>query len=446
MIIEFGNIGIITPAWVILLTSFILAFAVTYMIIPSIVKVSKEKSLFDKPDKRKLHILGIPTLGGAAVFLGMIIPATLFGDPHFEHEFKYIITGLLILFFIGIKDDILIITPKKKLAAEIFAISIIVILGNIRVTHFHGFLGIDEIPYVVSILFTVFMFIVIINGFNLIDGIDGLASSVGILTILSFGIWFLLIGDNSYAAFCFSAIGALLAFLRFNFFGKQNKIFLGDTGSLIIGMIVSIFAIYFLESSLTESLASIYLSAPAIAIGVLIVPLIDTLRVFTLRILQGKSPFSADRFHIHHQLLSLGFDHLKSTLIILAFNLTVIILSVSLRHLGNIKMLLIILPSSILITSLPGFIVRYRERGLLNQLGLFGNKSWILPISLSNLMVSGYSHPSNNKESSYNISSRNPPQDMKKDLEPVLEDTYIRLRRDDNDIEEPVDLEAKSDN
>ena len=305
MVFEFGNYFLEVPYWIIISASFALAFSMTYVVIPSIITVSKEKHLFDTPSPRKSHLLSIPTLGGAAVFIGMMIPTTLFGSADFEHSLKYIMAGLLILFFIGMKDDILVISPKKKLLGEIFAISIIAILGDIRVTSFHGFFGIDQLPYVASILFTVFMFIVIINGFNLIDGIDGLASGVGVISISSLGIWFMMIDMHSYATFCFSTVGALLAFFRFNVFSRANKIFLGDTGSLIIGLVVSVFTVIFLESSLTMPLGSVYKAAPAIAIGILIVPLIDTLRVFTLRIVTGRSPFSADRYHIHHRLLRL---------------------------------------------------------------------------------------------------------------------------------------------
>lgn len=439
MIVEFSNFSIDIPYWIIVLASFILAFSMTYIVIPSIIRVSREKGLFDNPERRKAHTSAIPTLGGAAVFLGMILPTALFGDTSFEHEFKYMIIGLLILFFIGIKDDILVISAKKKLIAEIFAIAIVVVLGNIRVTNFHGFLGIEELPYFVSIGFTVFMFIVIINGFNLIDGIDGLASGIGILTILSFGIWFILIGHNPYAAFCFSTVGALLAFFRYNVFSERNKIFLGDTGSLIIGLITSIFTVRFLESSLTESFGSIYLSAPAIAIGLLIVPLIDTLRVFTLRLAGGISPFKPDRFHIHHRLLELDVSHLHSTLIILGFNLLIFISSILLRHLGNIKLLLVILPSSVLITSIPGFFIRYRERLYLDQLEVLGDKTWILPITFTNSILSRRARIGSAKSVDHIVSTPKA-QPVQRDLEPVLHETYLKYKGDSDPIE-PAELE-----
>jgi len=332
------------------------------------------------------------------------------------------------------------VSPRAKLIAELLAIAIVVILGNIRVSSFHSFLGINELPYFVSILFTFIMFIVIINGFNLIDGIDGLSAGVGILTISSLGIWFIMIGYFSYAVFCFSAVGALIAFTRFNVFGKQNKkIFLGDTGSLILGMMVTIFAIKFLESSLTETVASIFESAPSIIICMLIIPLIDTLRVFTLRILVGTSPFKADRFHTHHKLLLHGFSHLKITLIILAFNLFVIIFSVLLRNLGNIKVLLIVFPTSILITSIPGLFFRYKVRRFLIKIDLLGDLSWILPITFTKLIIS-YSSRIKYKRSSYLDEVQNQSENKDKNLDLILNDAYFKFEGEDKDAKELVDL------
>lgn len=438
MIIEFGNISINAPIWITIFICSILAFGITSIVIPSIIKLSRDKHLFDKPDQRKSHTSEIPTLGGAAIFLGMLIPTMLIGGISFEHELKYIILGLLILLFIGIKDDILEVSPGRKLIAELFAISIIVILGGIRVSSFHGFLGINELPYFVSLLFTLFMCIVIINGFNLIDGIDGLAAGVGILTISCLGIWFLHIGDNSYAAFCFSIVGALLAFFRFNVFGKQNKIFLGDTGSLILGMVVSIFTIKFLESSISDTVVSKVFPAPAISIGILIIPLIDTLRVFTLRILVGKSPFEADRYHTHHKFLLHGFSHLKTTLIILAFNLMVIILCFSFQFLGNIKMLLIIIPASILVTSIPGLFFRYRVRRFLTKINLLGNMSWVLPVTFTNLIISHSRRIKYTRPSYLNSPDDQSPQ-INKDQDKVLLDAYLKFGADDSVFEESAD-------
>lgn len=387
MLYEFGNFSVLAPFWIVIVICSIMAFTITSIAIPSIIKVSRDKHLFDTPNQRTSHTAAIPTLGGAAVFLGMMVPMAFFGGWQFAYELKFIFIGLLILFFIGIKDDILDISARSKLIAEILAICIVVIMGDLRVSNFHGFLGINELPYFVSILFTMFMFIVIINGYNLIDGIDGLASGVGILSLTIFAFWFLMIGDQPFATFCFSIASALLAFFRLNVFGTRNKIFLGDTGSLIIGMILTIVSVRFLELSLTKKAGAVDLASPALAIAILIVPLIDTARVFTLRILVGKSPFRPDRFHSHHKLLLLGFTHLQATMLILAYNVIIIVIAFSLRFNGNIKLLLVILPASILFTSIPGLIFRFKVRRFTTQLGMLGKHSWILPITFTNLII-----------------------------------------------------------
>jgi UDP-N-acetylmuramyl pentapeptide phosphotransferase/UDP-N-acetylglucosamine-1-phosphate transferase len=327
----------------ILIGAFILAFIITYLAIPSIVTVAHSKKLYDVPNGRASHTKVTPVLGGIAVFAGLIISTIIFSLGGFDHELNCIIAGLIILFFFGIKDDILVLDPKKKLMAQIIAALIVAMLGDIRITNFHGLLGIEEINYVVSVCITVFAFIVIINSFNLIDGIDGLSSGVGIMTSGVFGGWFIISDHTSHAVMCFALAGSLLAFFRFNVFGQRNKIFLGDTGSLILGLSISVFAIRFMEYEVDATGIAIVTSAPAVAFGILIIPLFDTLRVFTLRVLQQKSPFIADKQHVHHRLLQLGFSHLEATSILLVINVLFIILSFQMQWIGNHFLLLTII-------------------------------------------------------------------------------------------------------
>jgi len=425
MILHIGQIALNIPVWISMLFCLSLAFATTFVVIPSIITVSKSKRLFDKPDERKSHTSEIPTLGGVAVFLGMVLPLAFLDGPIFIHQLKFILIGLVILFFVGIKDDLVVISPRTKFIAQIIAISIVAILGDIRVTSFHGLMGIDVLPYAVSILFTIFVFILIINGFNLIDGIDGLSAGVGILCSASLGFWFLLIRDHSFAGFCFAVSGALLAFFRFIVFGKINKIFLGDTGSLVLGLSISILIVRFLESSLTGTIVSREdFPAPTLAIALLIIPLMDTLRVFTLRLLVGKSPFKPDRFHTHHKFLLLGFSHLKTTLIILCFNLAIIVFSVLLRNLGNIKMLYVIIPATIALTSIPGLIFRYKVREFLVRIDLLGNMTWILPVTLTNLLVTNFNWIKFEKSIHLPPPGKNAKRNNNEDLDRLLKDAY----------------------
>jgi len=316
-----------------------MAFGLTRFIIPSIVTISRLKNLCIRPNERTSHNGTIPNLGGIAVFIGLILSTVIFAGSHFLFELKYIITGFIIVFFIGIKDDILVINPLKKLGGQIFASFVIAIFADIRISSLFGLFNNVQLPYIISIFLTVFVLVVILNGFNIIDGIDGLASGIGILISATFGIWFWMTGNIAYAVFSFSFIGALSAFFWFNVFGKTNKIFLGDTGSMIIGFAVGIMTCRFLQHEWIPGEAFNIGSAPSVVAGILIVPLFDLLRVFVLRISQGRSPFKADRQHIHHRLLELGYSHLKSTIILISVNIFFIILAWSLRNIGFILLL-----------------------------------------------------------------------------------------------------------
>jgi UDP-N-acetylmuramyl pentapeptide phosphotransferase/UDP-N-acetylglucosamine-1-phosphate transferase len=336
---EFTNdlITIFIPAWLLITTGFIIAYIITYLSIPPIITLARTKGFYAMPNGRTSHSNATPYLGGVAVFTGLNLATVLIAGIGFEHDLMYIIAGMIILLFIGLKDDMLMIDPYKKLMGQISASGIIIVLGNIRIDSFHGTFGLEGIPYFISILFTVFVFIVIINGINLIDGIDGLASGIGIIISTTLGIWFVKAGFIHYSVMCFSLAGSLIAFFYFNVFSKKNKIFLGDAGSLIVGMTLAILVIRFLNYQ-TLSLKFNIHSAPAVAFGILIIPFFDTLRIFILRISQGRSPFSADRQHLHHILLDLGFSHFQATLILLTANCMFIIFSFSFQYLNNVQL------------------------------------------------------------------------------------------------------------
>lgn len=308
------------PVWLLVFSGFTFAFGMTYMTIPAIVRVARLKNLCAIPNMRTSHINATPNLGGVALFLGFIISILIIAGMYFTSELLYILSGLIIMFYVGMKDDILIIDPKKKLAAQVIVAFMIAIFADIRITDFSVIFSFKANSYIISVVSTVFLFLVLINGFNLIDGIDGLAAGTGILGAIFFGAWFWNAGDISYSLFCFSLAGSLSAFFIFNVFGKKNKIFMGDTGSLITGLSMSIIVVHFLNPAQGPTISPHIIPSPALAMGILILPVFDTLRIFVIRIYQHKSPFIADHQHIHHRLLDLGFSHLKSTIILLAVN------------------------------------------------------------------------------------------------------------------------------
>ncbi len=306
----------------ILLLNFLTAFLLTYFAIPSIIKVAHQKKLFDVPVGRSSHTVNTPSLGGIAIFSGAIFSFIMWTPFDEFANLQYILCAFIILFLVGARDDIAPLSPKYKLAGQILAALILIFKSDIILDGFYGLFGITaDIPYWVSVIITLFTMLVIINAFNLIDGIDGLAGSIGVLIIGTLGAWFFLTGNWGYTAIAFATVGAITGFLKYNF--TPAKIFMGDTGALLIGLASCILVIEFIDMNTALESASPYKfqASPVVAIGILIIPLFDTLRVFVTRILRGHSPFHPDRRHIHHLLIDFGFGHTTATMILFFVNM-----------------------------------------------------------------------------------------------------------------------------
>ena len=331
------------PDWMLVVMAALLAFAITFTTIPVIVRVARLKNLCAIPNKRSSHNDAVPNLGGIGLFAGLVISTLLIAGNYFSFELGYIISSFIILFFIGIKDDILVIDPKKKLAAQFVVAIILAVFSDVRINTFFEIFNIGQLPYIPSIIISVFLIVIIINGFNLIDGIDGLAAGAGIMASVAFGFWFWNTGAYGYTVMCFSLAGSLTAFIFFNVFGKKNKVFMGDTGSLLIGITVSIMVIRFLQSDHSLILHKTTSASPALALSVVILPLFDTMRIFIIRICQGRSPFTADHQHIHHRLLEMGYSHLKSTIILIVVNIFFLFMCFFLRSIGDLLLIGIVL-------------------------------------------------------------------------------------------------------
>lgn len=345
------------------LLSFLSSLIISVVAIPTIIRISYLKHLYDVPDDRKAHGRIIPTLGGLAIFAGFTISLCIFAPKNIAFfDYQYLLAALLIIFFIGLQDDILIISPLKKLMGQIVAASLIVLLGGIRITSMYGLFGIEELHDSYSIALSIFTLLVIMNGFNLIDGINWLSGGVGIVVSAAFGIFFLVNGYPEYAVISSSLIGGLIGFLWFN--KTPAKIFMGDTGSLILGLINGVLAILFIEKNAVASVFS-FEGVPIVAFGIMIVPLFDTLRVFLWRMVKGKSPLHPDRNHIHHRLLQIGFGHMKSSAIIIGTNIIFIIFIV-LTHerINSLVLLVILLGAAAVLSYLPSFILRKKRRSL----------------------------------------------------------------------------------
>jgi UDP-N-acetylmuramyl pentapeptide phosphotransferase/UDP-N-acetylglucosamine-1-phosphate transferase len=315
-----------------------LAFFITFAAIPVIIQVADAKKLFDVPDERKVHLSPIPSLGGLGIFAGLILSFLVTFSFTLAPEFQYFFAATLVIFFLGLKDDILVISPIKKLIGQFIAAFLIIYKGGIQIKSMHGFLGVYELPEVMSLTLTYLTVIVIINSFNLIDGVDGLAGSLGLMTALVFGTYFYYVGQLPYALLSFILAGSLLGFLIFNH--SPARIFMGDTGSLLLGLINSILVIRFISTA--DSPASVFplSSSPAIGFSILMVPLFDTIRVFSVRILNRRSPFSPDRNHIHHLLLDKGLSHSAVTYTCVGLNLLFIAFAFYARDWGSTYVIL----------------------------------------------------------------------------------------------------------
>jgi len=272
----------------------------------------------------------------------------------------YIAIPLIVIFGIGIKDDIVTLSPRKKAIGQLISAIIITVWGKIKITSFSGIFGIYELNEYVSIVFSIFVILVIINAVNLIDGINGLSASLSAIACLAFGIWFYYADETRQLSIVsFALLGSLVAFLRFNI--TPSKIFMGDTGSMLLGLMLAILAIKMID--INEHLTNEYalFSAPAVVIGILIVPLFDMLRVFTIRVSKKRSPFNPDKNHIHHILLKLKLSHSQSTILLSMTSVFFIIFSFLMDWVGNYYLIIILTLLALIFSNILIYIYRKQK-------------------------------------------------------------------------------------
>jgi len=320
------------------------SFIITFLAIPVILQVSEQKKLYDIPDERKVHTRPVASLGGVGIFGGFLLASLLSVQGYLNPEFQYFFAAALVIFFLGLKDDLMILSASKKFIGQIIAASILIHLGGIRLDSMYGLFGFGEVTEGFGLALSYLTIIVVINSFNLIDGVDGLATSLGILTMLVFGAYFFAIDQQAYALLSFAMAGSLVAFLIFNH--HPAKIFMGDSGSLMIGLVNAILVIKFINAANAPFVTIPIPSAVAVGFAILIVPLLDTLRVFSIRIFNGRSPFTPDRNHVHHLLLDRGFSHASVTFTCVGINIGFILLAWFGQSLGPNYLLLIMLTLS----------------------------------------------------------------------------------------------------
>lgn len=326
---------------ILFLTSLVGAFIVSLIATPAIISLAGRRQLFDEPDNhRKFHSHTISSLGGVAIFFAYIIVTSLVVQPEAFGKWHYLIAGSLLFFLTGLMDDLVELSSWKKLIAQLVPIAIVVIPGDIRLQTI-GLFETTTLPYWPSVFITIFGFTFFTNAFNFIDGIDGLAGTMGIFYTGMFGLGLWLTGYTGAACLAFSLMGATAGFLRYNI--TPARIFMGDTGSLLLGFTISLLSVLFLNSYNWKPDISRWIhdgtTANAFVLCLLSMPIADCIRVFVIRLSKGISPFRADRNHLHYFLLDTGLTHLQAVLVILASNVFILMLAYLLQGAGALAML-----------------------------------------------------------------------------------------------------------
>lgn len=342
----------------------ITSFLVTVTLMPIIIKVSRSVNLMDQPDKRKIHSISTPSLGGIAIFFGFAV-ALLIAIPFFNlAQEKYMLGGALLIFLLGVRDDLSSLQVRHKLVVQIFSSALVVFFADIKISGLNGLFGIESFPWYFDEIFTLFILVVMTNAFNLIDGIDGLAGSIGLIISTVFCFLFFSSGFPLYATIALAIAGSILAFLIYNW--HPSKVFMGDTGSMMLGFTLTVLLIKFLHIPVN---VSGLISPVAIVFSLFILPVYDTLRVILIRIFSGRHPLAADRNHIHHLLLKLGYNHGQATILLSGFYLLVVVLVFIFQSIGELWLILVMSICAVTIGAILDRKIAKRESARLARLG-----------------------------------------------------------------------------
>lgn len=303
------------------LIGILLAFFLAYALVPVVIRLIARYNFFDRPDERKIHTHLKPSMGGAAIFAGFLAGYVFFTIQFFELRYLFVLPAMLTMLVVGFYDDRNALKPYRKLFWQIPASLLVIIGSDIRISSLYGLFNVYEIPYIVSVLLTCFTFVIMTNAFNLIDGIDGLAGTIAVIAGTFFSIWSWYAGYPFISMMSLSVVAATLAFLRYNW--EPSRLFMGDTGALFLGFTLTTLTVFVIDrASLLPEVHTLYTKDNiSLGVAVMVIPIADTLKVIVTRILQGRSPLSPDKTHLHHRLLNIGFSHSRAVLILASVNL-----------------------------------------------------------------------------------------------------------------------------
>jgi len=305
-------LGIILP--------FLISMVLVFLVHPFVVRVAKKMSAMDEPDERKLQKAPVPVMGGVAVIWGIIVGAGATSVFFNSYALFTSIVAITVMLYVGMGDDVLGLSPSLRLFIEVLVIAFVVLMDQTNMNDFHGLFGIHKLPVYLSLPLVAFAGCGIINAINMIDGVDGLSSGLCIMASMAFGVFFCASHDGTMAVMCALSAGALIPFFLHNVFGKKSKMFIGDSGTLMMGMLMTIFTLHMVDNTSRVAYNFPHMGVVAFCISVLSVPVFDTLRVMTGRIMKGVSPFHADKSHLHHLFIEIGFSHVGTSMCVIFLN------------------------------------------------------------------------------------------------------------------------------
>ncbi len=335
----------------------LISFLITFLLLPVVIKIFKQLKWYDSPGTHKIHSEFVPSMGGVAIMAGSTLALLMVLPLQQWVALKYFFVSVALMFIIGLRDDVLALTPRQKLFSQFLPVFVLVFLDNVTLTSLYGLFGFGDLPLPVTSILSILTVIIISNAYNLIDGIDGLAGTIGFLVLLFFGAWFYLAEQPYLSLLALIFAGSLAAFLFFNW--QPSSIFMGDTGALTFGLILSFFAIRFinLNFGLPEAHLAKFNGSVSTSLCILVIPMFDTLRVIILRVKNGQSPFHADRNHLHHRLLAHGLSHAGAVTWLASVNIFFIVMAILLKSQPD----LVVLPVAILLCLLMSMGLKWME-------------------------------------------------------------------------------------
>jgi len=327
-----------------LIGALLMGFVINQFFSKKALIIAKRKELFAEVNHRSSHATPIPAFGGISLFVVFVCAALTMIGIGSSHTLGFVVLSAFILFMSGLKDDLMGTSARTKLLVQIGTAILVLINSELTVTHLSGFFGIGEITPIVGFILSLGFIVFVVNAFNLIDGIDGLAGSIAILAFSVFGTYHYVNGDTFLSLIMAAMVGALVSFLSWNFADTKRKMFMGDTGSLVIGFLLAVSALVIVaQQPVSPEVSFVPQNSVIFILSILVIPVLDTLRIIVIRLSNGQKPWVADRNHMHHLLLDKGLSHKQATFCLASLQVIAILGYIGVNNLGPIAQHLFVL-------------------------------------------------------------------------------------------------------